>query len=69
MKLCISRNLRNQHFLANETELDYFGDHYAPTHMNAGNYFIGVAVGVIYYNFKKANKDFSKIFVRKFKFS
>lgn len=33
--------------------------------MNVGNYFIGVAVGVAYYNLKKAERDISKIFVRK----
>lgn len=33
--------------------------------MNVGNYFIGVAVGVTYYNLKKAKRDISKIFVRK----
>lgn len=31
--------------------------------MNIGNYFIGVAVGVLYFNFKKENKNISKSFV------
>lgn len=32
--------------------------------MNIGNYFIGVLVGVVYYNFKSQNKNISKSFVR-----
>lgn len=57
------RNLRNQYFEANETDPNYFKDNYAPTHMNIGNYFIGVFVGVLYYDFKKQKKDISKMLV------
>jgi hypothetical protein len=31
--------------------------------MNFGNYFIGVFVGLTYFNFKKENKNISKSFV------
>lgn len=57
------RALRNQYFRISEEELNYFADYYAPSHMNIGNYFIGVAVGFMYYHLKKNNINVSKILV------
>lgn len=59
----ITRNLRNQLFQANDTEPNYFMTLYSPTHLNSGNYFIGMAVGLFYFHLKASKKDLSKLIV------
>jgi hypothetical protein len=51
---------RNQQFEMSEDGLNYFKKFYIPTHMNFGNYFIGVGLGLILHSLKKAQKDISK---------
>lgn len=47
-------NLRNQ--LIGNPEYDrYFYDFHAPTHLNTGNYLIGLVIGYFYYQNKQAN--------------
>ena len=58
------RNLRNQLFEASETEPNYFMTLYSPTHLNGGNYFIGMAVGIFYFHLKASKKDLSKLIVK-----
>ncbi|CAG9806696.1 unnamed protein product [Chironomus riparius] len=47
-------NLRNQ--LMGNPEYDrYFYDFHAPTHLNTGNYLIGLVIGYFYYQYKQSN--------------
>lgn len=47
--------LRNQ--LMTTSPYDrYFYDFHSPTHLNTGNYFIGVVIGYFYYEFKQSGK-------------
>lgn len=42
---------------------NYFADFHTETHLNIGGYFIGIAAGLVFYNFKKHNKTFQKTIV------
>lgn len=47
-------NLRNQ-MIGNPEYDRYFYDFHAPTHLNTGNYLIGLVIGYFYYQNKQAN--------------
>lgn len=53
------RALRQQFYLTSDSERSYFNLAYIPTHMNSGNYFIAIAVGIFYNDMKKKQKDLS----------
>lgn len=50
-------SLRNQLARSSEDEKSYFALYYSPTHTNLGVYFIGLAVGIYYFNLKKSNSE------------
>lgn len=48
-------SLRNQ--LITTSSFDrYFFDFHSPTHLNTGNYFIGILIGYFYYQYKKSGQ-------------
>lgn len=47
--------LRNQLITTSPYDRYYF-DFHSPTHLNTGNYFIGVVIGYYYYNFKQSGQ-------------
>lgn len=55
--------MKNRFVPVSDDEPNYMKILYAPTHMNMGNYFIGVGLGFFYFNFKESNKKFPKTFV------
>lgn len=46
-------SLRNQLFVSSPYDRYYF-DFHSPTHLNTGNYFIGLLIGYFYYQYKQA---------------
>lgn len=44
-------------------EVNYFKTLYVPTHLNIGNYFIGVAAGLFHHKLKQSKEIHQKPFV------
>ncbi|CAO1306715.1 unnamed protein product [Diamesa hyperborea] len=47
--------LRNQLYFTTAIDNNFF-DYHSPTHLNSGNYLIGLSIGLWYHRYKKANK-------------
>ena len=56
----LCRFLRNQLFLSYEKEISYFYEFHSPTHMNTGNYIVGLLIGVMYHESKDKMKLWKK---------
>lgn len=55
-------SLRNQLMDTNTTYDRYFYDFHSPTHLNTGNYFIGLVIGYFYCQFKKDGNKHRRTF-------
>lgn len=53
-------SLRNQLMDSSSPYDRYYFDFHSPTHLNTGNYFIGLVIGYFYYQFKQAGKKHRK---------
>ena len=57
------RNVRNQFLKDRVSDINYFKEMLIPTHLNIGNYFIGITAGLIYHFQKKSKEVYKKTFV------
>jgi hypothetical protein len=55
--------LKNRLVAVTDDDVNYYKKLYIPTHLNIGNYFIGVALGLILFDFKKTGRTLQKTFV------